>query len=62
MDDDPSEDRIAVRWSQTFGETPAGELLAYEDSSGALAIAESSGNAARRLGVGSGTRIGVRRA
>jgi S-adenosylmethionine hydrolase len=51
-----------VRWSQTFGETPAGELLAYEDSSGALAIAESSGNAARRLGVGSGTRIGVRRA
>ena len=57
-----SQEPIAVRWSRTFGETPAGELLAYEDSSGALAIAESSGNAARRLGVGTGARIGIRRA
>ena len=53
---------IALRWSRTFGETPGGELLAYEDSSGALAIAESNGNAARRLGVGTGARIGIRRA
>jgi S-adenosylmethionine hydrolase len=51
-----------VRWARTFGETPAGELLGYEDSSGALAIAESSGSAARRLGAGSGARIGIRRA
>ena len=51
-----------VPWSRTFGEAPAGELLAYEDSSGALAIAESSGNAARRLDVGTGARIGIRRA
>lgn len=59
---DSEEERIAMRWSGTFGETRAGELLLYEDSNGALAIAESSGNAARRLGVGSGARIGIRRA
>ena len=57
-----SDEPAAVRWSRTFGESPAGELLMYEDSSGALAIAESSGNAALRLRVGSGARIGIRRA
>ena len=57
-----SDDRVVMRWSRTFGETPAGELLAYEDSSAALAIAESSGSAARRLGTGSGARIEIRRA
>lgn len=51
-----------ARWSRTFGETPAGDLLAYEDSSGNLALAESSGNAARRLDVSAGARIGIRRA
>lgn len=53
---------VAVRWSRTFGETAAGELLAYEDSAGALAIAESSGNAARRLNVATGARLRIRRA
>jgi hypothetical protein len=57
-----AEEHVVVRWARTFGETPAGELLGYEDSSGALAIAESSGSAARRLGAGSGARIGIRRA
>jgi hypothetical protein len=51
-----------ARWSRTFGETRAGDLLAYEDSSGNLALAESSGNAARRLEVAAGARIGIRRA
>lgn len=51
-----------TRWSRTFGEASRGELLAYEDSSGNLAVAESSGSAARRLGVGTGARIGIRRA
>jgi S-adenosylmethionine hydrolase len=61
--DGSSADRpVTARWSRTFGETPAGELLAYEDSSGALAIAESSGNAAGRLGLATGARIGIRRA
>jgi S-adenosylmethionine hydrolase len=53
---------LSVRWSRTFGEAPAGELLAYADSAGALAIAESSGNAAHRLGLDRGARLGIRRA
>jgi S-adenosylmethionine hydrolase len=52
--------RTTARWSRTFGETPAGELLVYEDSSGALAVAVSGGNAAGRLGLGTGTRLGIR--
>jgi S-adenosylmethionine hydrolase len=56
-----SGERLVGRWSRTFGETHAGELLAYEDSSGALAIAESNGNAARRLGLQTGARIRIRR-
>ncbi len=62
LQDSALEARVMVRWSRTFGEAPVGELLAYEDSSGALAIAESSGSAARRLGAGSGARIGIRHA
>ncbi len=51
-----------ARWWRTFGDAPAGELPAYADSSGNLALAESSGSAARRLGLASGARIGIRRA
>ena len=36
--------------SRTFGDAAAGELLLYEDSSGNLALAVSSGDAASRLG------------
>ena len=52
----------SARWLQTFGQATPGELLLYEDSSGNLAVAESNGDAARRLGIGSGARIGIRRA
>jgi S-adenosylmethionine hydrolase len=51
-----------LRWRRTFGEAAAGELLAYEDSAGNLAIAISNGDAAARLGAGTGARIGIRRA
>ena len=51
-----------LRWRRTFGEAGAGELLAYEDSAGNLAIAISNGDAAARLGAGTGARIGIRRA
>ena len=51
-----------VRWLHTFGEAAERDLLLYEDSSGNLAIAESSGDAARRLGVGQAAPIGIRRA
>lgn len=47
-------------WSRTFGDVGAGELLAYEDSSGNLALAVSSGSAAARLGAASGMSIGIR--
>jgi hypothetical protein len=50
-----------VRFARTFGEVAPGELLVYEDSSGDLAIGESSGDAARRLGLATGDRIGLRR-
>lgn len=53
--------RERATWRRTFGEAASGELLAYEDSSGDLAIAVSSGNAAGRLGVATGARIGIRR-
>ncbi|HXG26604.1 MAG TPA: SAM-dependent chlorinase/fluorinase [Candidatus Binatia bacterium] len=51
-----------LRWRRTFGEASAGELLAYEDSAGNLAVAVSNGDAAARLGVGTGAPIGIRRA
>lgn len=51
-----------VRFLRTFGEAAQGQLLLYEDSSGNLAIAESSGDAARRLGIGQAAPIGIRRA
>ena len=53
---------LVARWSRTFGEAARGELLVYEDSSGDLALAESSGSAASRLDLASGARIGIRRA
>ena len=51
-----------LRWRRTFGEASAGELLAYEDSAGNIAVAVSNGDAAGRLGAGTGARIGIRRA
>ena len=50
-----------ARFLRTFGKAVQGELLLYEDSSANLAIAESSGDAARRLALGTGARIGIRR-
>ena len=57
----PSGDEPAT-FARTFGEVAAGGLIVYLDSSGDLAIGESSGDAARRLGLGAGARIGLRRA
>ena len=51
-----------ARWSRTFGETDAGELLVYEDSAGAIAVAVSQGHAAHRLGLEGGALLGMRRA
>jgi S-adenosylmethionine hydrolase len=51
-----------LTWRRTFGEATPGDLLAYEDSSGNIAIAVSNGSATTRLGAGTGARIGIRRA
>ncbi len=51
-----------LTWRRTFGEAAPGDLLAYEDSSGNIAIAVSNGSATTRLGAGTGARIGIRRA
>ncbi|HJP88557.1 MAG TPA: SAM-dependent chlorinase/fluorinase [Candidatus Limnocylindrales bacterium] len=53
---------LRATFARTFGEVAAGDLLVYEDSAGDLALGESTGNAARRLGLQVGTRIGLRRA
>ncbi|OPC81688.1 hypothetical protein B4N89_12685 [Embleya scabrispora] len=44
----------------TFGEVAAGELVAYADSAGFLAISVNRGDAAGLLGVRAGDRIDVR--
>ena len=59
--DDPDAPIEHARWARTFGDAATGELLVYEDSSGDVAIAESSGNAAARLRAGTGARISIRR-
>jgi S-adenosylmethionine hydrolase len=55
-------DVVFATWQRTFGEVPARALLVYEDSAGNLAIAESSGNAANRLGWMTGARVRIRAA
>jgi S-adenosylmethionine hydrolase len=45
-----------------FADVPHGELLVYEDSNGALAIAANGGSAAELLGVGAGDELMVRAA
>jgi S-adenosylmethionine hydrolase len=41
--------RFDALWARTFADVPAGELLLFEDSSGAMALAVSGGSAAGLL-------------
>ena len=41
--------RFQALWARTFADVPAGELLLFEDSSGAMALAVSGGSAAGLL-------------
>ena len=54
--DEPAAD-VVVPFGRTFGDVLAGELVAYPDSSGLVAIAVNGGNAARRLALRPGTPV-----
>jgi S-adenosyl-L-methionine hydrolase (adenosine-forming) len=46
-----------VSYGETFGSVPPGELVAYTDASGQVALAVNAGNAAQRLGLPPGARV-----
>jgi S-adenosyl-L-methionine hydrolase (adenosine-forming) len=48
---------LVVPLRRTFGDVPQGDMVAYPDSSGLIAIAVNGGDAARRLSVRPGTPI-----
>lgn len=50
----------SMPWARTFGERPVGRPLLYENSFGGLAIADNQGDAAARLGIGSGRAVRIR--
>lgn len=52
--------RFEALWARTFSDTDPGDLLLYEDSSGALALAASGGNAAGLLDLGPGSGVELR--
>jgi hypothetical protein len=49
--------RISVPYRETFGNVPPGELVAYADSAGCVALAVNGGNAAQRLGLPPGAHV-----
>jgi S-adenosylmethionine hydrolase len=51
--------RIQVPYRETFGAVPPGELVAYVDSAGCVALAVNSGNAARRLTLPAGSHVHI---
>jgi S-adenosylmethionine hydrolase len=52
--------RFEALWASTFSDVEPGELLLYEDSSGALAIAANGGNAAGLLDLRPGAGLELR--
>jgi S-adenosylmethionine hydrolase len=46
-------------YGRTFADVPAGELVVYADSDGALAVAVNQGNAVERLGVSVGDELRI---
>lgn len=49
--------QFAVPLRDTFGSVPPGDLVAYTDSVGCLAVAVNSGDAAERLGLPPGAQV-----
>ncbi|MGH3285760.1 MAG: SAM hydrolase/SAM-dependent halogenase family protein [Streptosporangiaceae bacterium] len=52
-------DRLSIPYRDMFGAVAPGELVAYTDSAGLVAIAVNGGNAAQRLGWPPGARVSV---
>ncbi len=48
-----------ARHGATFSDVAPGELVVYEDATGSLAIAVAQGDAAARLGLGSGDQVRI---
>ena len=48
-----------VPYRAMFGAVAPGELVAYADSAGLVAIAVNGGDAARRLGLSPGARVSM---
>ena len=53
-------DPLYARVAETYADARPGELIVYEDSFGALAIAVRDGNAARLTGAAAGERVRIR--
>lgn len=49
--------RLTIPYRDMFGAVAPGELVAYADSAGLVAIAVNGGNAAQRLGLAPGARV-----
>jgi S-adenosyl-L-methionine hydrolase (adenosine-forming) len=49
--------KLTVPYQETFGAVPPGELVAYLDSAGCVALAVNGGNAAQRLGLPPGAHV-----
>lgn len=50
---------ITVPFGETFASVPPGELIAYTDAAGYVALAVNAGNAAQRLGLPPGAHVRV---
>jgi S-adenosyl-L-methionine hydrolase (adenosine-forming) len=50
---------LRMPYGETFGSVPPGELVAYTDATGLVALAVNGGNAAQRLGLPPGARVRV---
>jgi S-adenosylmethionine hydrolase len=50
---------VRMPYDATFGAVPPGELVAYTDAMGRVALAVNAGNAAQRLGLPPGARVRV---
>lgn len=51
--------KLVIPYRQTFGAVTPGELVAYADSAGCIALAVNGGDAAQRLGLPPGARIRI---